>query len=130
MLVKENQGTLYHDIQLLFDPPATCPAAPLTDRRVARTGDTGHGRMGEIREVIASTDLNADLTWPGARQVFRLERTWREHGKPKRTLHYGITSLTPQEADPARLLALRRATGPSKTACIGAKTSISARMPA
>ena len=41
-------------------------------------------------------------------QVFRLEHTWREHGTPKRTLRYGITSLPPQQADAARLLALRR----------------------
>jgi predicted transposase YbfD/YdcC len=108
LLVKANQGTLYHDIQLLFDPPPPVPAAPLTDRRVARTVASGHGRALEIRELIASTDLNAYLEWPGVHQVFRLERTWRERGKVKHALHYGITSLAPDEADPARLLALRR----------------------
>ncbi len=41
-------------------------------------------------------------------QVFRLERTWRERGRPKRVVHYGLTSLPPACADPARLLALRR----------------------
>lgn len=108
LVVKENQGTLYRDIQLLFDPPPAVTTLPLIDRRVARTVETGHGRSLEIRELIASTDLSGYLDWPGARQVFRLERTWREHGKAKRALHYGITSLAPQEADPARLLALRR----------------------
>ena len=83
-------------------------ALPLMDRRVARKVETGHGRSLEIREVIASTDLDGYLDWPGVQQVFRLERTWREHGMPKRALHYGITSLSPEEADPARLLALRR----------------------
>ena len=108
LLVKANQGTLYRDIQLLFDPPATVPAAPLTDRRVVRTVESGHGRTRERRELIATMDLDGYLDWPGVQQVFRLERTWREHGMPKRALHYGITSLTPQASNPARLLALRR----------------------
>jgi predicted transposase YbfD/YdcC len=108
LLVKENQGTLYDDIRLLFDPPATVPAAPLTDRRVASTLERGHGRGQERRELVASTDLAGFLDWPGAAQVFRLERTWREAGTPKRALHYGITSLPPEVANPARLLALRR----------------------
>jgi predicted transposase YbfD/YdcC len=108
LLVKANQGTLYRDIQLLCDPPATVPAAPLTDRRVARTVERGHGRTLERREFVASTDLTDYLDWPGARQVFRLERSWREQGQGKRALHYGITSLAPELADPARLLALRR----------------------
>ena len=108
LLVKDNQGTLYRDIQLLFDPPPTIPAAPLTDRRVARTLARGHGRQMERRELIASRDLTDYLDWPGVQQVFRLERTWRAHGQPKRALHYGITSLAPTTADAARLLALRR----------------------
>jgi predicted transposase YbfD/YdcC len=108
LLVKENQGTLYHDLALLFDPPPTVPAAPLTDRRVARTVESGHGRTMEVRELLASTDLGGYLDWPGAQQVFRLERTWRQQGQPKRALHYGITSLAATEADAARLLTLRR----------------------
>jgi predicted transposase YbfD/YdcC len=108
LLVKENQGTLFRDIALLFDPPATLPAAPLSDRRVARTLERGHGRTREQRELVASTDLAGYLTWPGAQQVFRLERTWHDHGEPKRSLRYGITSLTPQAADAAQVLALRR----------------------
>ena len=108
LLVKENQGTLYRDIQLLFDPPPTVPVAPLTDRRVAHTVESGHGRSRERRELVASTDLADYLAWPGAAQVFRLERTWREHGQAKRTLRYGITSLFPEQADADRLLKLRR----------------------
>jgi predicted transposase YbfD/YdcC len=108
LVVKENQATLYRDIQLLFDPPPTASAAPLTDCRVARTLENGHGRRMERRELRASTDLTGYLDWPAAAQVFRLERTWREHGQTKRTVHYGITSLAPAAADAARLLALRR----------------------
>ncbi len=108
MLVKANQGALYQDIALLFDPPADSMPLPLRDRRTTRTLDQGHGRSRELRELIASTDLGGYLDWPGQAQVFRLERTWCEHGQPKRARHYGITSLSPERADPARLLALKR----------------------
>ena len=109
LLVKEHQPTLYHDLALLFDPPADGPAPlPLLDRREAVTLERGHGRTDDRRHLVASTDLNDYCGWPGLAQVFRLERTWRERGEAKRALHYGITSLPPQHADAARLLALKR----------------------
>jgi hypothetical protein len=106
--VRENQPALHGDLALLFDPPPTVPAAPLSDRREATTLEKGHGRTHDRRHLVASTDLNRHLDWPGVAQVFRLERTWRERGRPKRVVHYGLTSLPPACADPARLLALRR----------------------
>jgi len=108
LLVKENQPTLHHDIQLLFDPPPGSAPLPLLDRRETRTVERGHGRQDEVRQLVASTDLNDYLDWPGVGQVFRLERTWRERGRAKRALHYGISSLPPEDAPPARLLALKR----------------------
>lgn len=109
LVVKENQPALHADLALLFDPPATVPAAPLTDRREAATVEKGHGRTHDRRHLVASTDLNRYyLDWPGVAQVFRLERTWRAQGQPKGEVHYGLTSLPPEHADPARLLALRR----------------------
>jgi predicted transposase YbfD/YdcC len=108
VLVKENQPALYRDIALLFDPPADAAALPLLDRRVTQTRERGHGRTDERRTLIASTDLTGYLDWPDVAQVFRLERTWQERGIPHRALRYGITSLRPDQADPARLLALRR----------------------
>lgn len=108
LLVKENQPALHDALTLLFDPPADLGALPLRDQREAQMWERGHGRTDERRRLIASTDLNDYLDWPGVAQVFRLERTWREHGAPHRALHYGITSLAPAHADAARLLALRR----------------------
>src|SRR5579871_350362 len=108
LLVKENQPTLYTDIRLLFDPPTQSKPLPLLDRREARTVDRGHGRRNDVRHLMASTDVTAYLDWPGVAQVFRLERTWREHGTPKQALHYGLTSLAPQTGPPERLLALKR----------------------
>lgn len=108
LLVKDNQPARHADLALLFDPPATVPAAPLGDRREALTLEKGHGRTHDRRCLVASTDLNHYLDWPGLAQAFRLERTWRERGTTKRAIHYGITSLPPAVADAARLLALKR----------------------
>jgi predicted transposase YbfD/YdcC len=108
LLVKENQPTLYADIEFLFDPPAASAALPLLDRREASTSERGHGRREEVRTLVASTDLTAYLDWPGLAQVFRLERTWRERGTAQRVVHYGITSLSPEAGPPERLLALKR----------------------
>lgn len=105
-LVKENQPELLDDIRLLFDPPNA--TLPLIDRREARTMDQGHGRYDETRHLLASTDLNEYLDWPGLAQVFRLEHTWHDKAGPHRTLRYGITSLPPEIATADHLLALRR----------------------
>jgi predicted transposase YbfD/YdcC len=106
LVVKDNQPMLLADLTLLFDPPS--PTVPLSDRREAQTLEKGHGRQQERRHLIASTDLNAYLNWPGVAQVFRLQRTWFERGVPKQALHYGITSLPPAVADAAQILRIRR----------------------
>ena len=108
LLVKENQPTLHGDIALLFDPPAAVRPPALDDRRAARTVETGHGRHDERRHLIASTDLTGYLDWPGAAQVVRVERTWRERGQPKQQVRYGLTSLPPEVGTAERLLALKR----------------------
>jgi predicted transposase YbfD/YdcC len=108
LVVKENQPALFEAIQLLFDPPPALAPAVLTDRRTAETRDRGRGRLEEVREVVASTDLTDYLGWPGLAQVFRLTRTWREHGVTKHAPRYGITSLAPAAGPPERLLALKR----------------------
>ena len=107
LLVKENQPRLLAAIQLLFDPPPA-DALPLLDRREVRTIERGHGRRDDTRHLVASTDLTGYLDWPGLGQVFRLEHTWRERGRAKRHLHYGITSLTPTRGTPTQVLALKR----------------------
>lgn len=105
-LVKANQPTLAEDLRLLFDPPFAVP--PLSDRREVTTIDQGHGRYDDTRHLLASTDLNQYLDWPGVQQVFRLQRSWWAHGHRHQTVHYGLTSLPPEVASAARVLALRR----------------------
>lgn len=71
--------------------------------------DKAHGRL-ETRTLQASTALNAYLDFPHCGQVFRLARERLTLVSGTRTVEvvYGLTSLTPQEAPPARLLHLNR----------------------
>ena len=75
----------------------------------AETCEKGHGRL-EIRRIWTSTALNPYLNFPYAGQVFRIERerTELKTDKTRRETAYGITALTPQQANPERLLHLNR----------------------
>ncbi len=106
LIAKDNQATLADDLRLFFtEPPHDC-----RDWRTARTVNKGHGRL-EIRELVASTELNAFLggQWAGEAGVFQVTRTVYEDGQMRREAVYGITSLSPTRASAARLLALLRA---------------------
>jgi predicted transposase YbfD/YdcC len=98
--VKDNQPTLRQAIEDLdwgsFPPQA-------------ETVDKGHGRL-EIRQIWTSTELNGYVNFPHCGQVFRIERTVRElDGTPLRhEIVYGITSLSPEQATPSRLLEIVR----------------------
>jgi predicted transposase YbfD/YdcC len=109
--VKENQPDLKQDIAFLFQPEQTVRGfSPATkDFRTAQTYDKGHGRT-ERRQLTVSAELQGYLDWPGAEQVFKLER-WFTRTKDGQRMHevvYGITSLTAQEADALRLLTIVR----------------------
>jgi predicted transposase YbfD/YdcC len=59
-------------------------------------------------------DFVAKLGWPGVRQTFQLTRdvAWTDRltgeGKTSRQVVYGLTSLSCEQADAAKLLALNR----------------------
>lgn len=74
----------------------------------AQTVNKGHGRI-EKRVLLTSTLLNDYLDWPAVAQVFRLD-TYVQHANGKHThqVVYGLTSLPPEKASPARLLNLIR----------------------
>lgn len=61
--------------------------------------------------MVASTELNEFLAarWPGVEQVFCLRRTIQQRGRVRTQTVYGISSLSPKQADARRLLALVRA---------------------
>ena len=60
MTVKENQPGLYADLELLFNRQP----GPDQDLRQTVQNSKGHGRL-ETRTLLASTDLNHYLLWPG-----------------------------------------------------------------
>lgn len=75
----------------------------------ATTRDKGHGRV-ERRTITTTTWVNEYLAgWPGVAQAFRIERERRTKGVTTVEVVYGITSLTRDRADAARLLGLLRA---------------------
>jgi hypothetical protein len=70
--------------------------------------DKGHGRI-EWRQLEASAALAGYLDWPGAARVCRVERRRRLRGKESADVAHAITSLGPDRATAADLLALSRA---------------------
>jgi predicted transposase YbfD/YdcC len=112
--VKDNQPKMRQAIEQLFAPEKPKPGFGQiqNDFVTARTVNTGHGRI-EVRTLTASSMLNDYLDWPGLAQVYRLERKVKTM-RAGQVVHqsceveYGITSLTRQNAIPARLLCLRR----------------------
>ena len=68
-----------------------------------------HGRI-ETRSIWRGTALNAYLDFPHAGQVFPIEpeSLKKKTGALSREIALGITSRTPQEASPERVLAVNR----------------------
>ncbi len=110
--VKDNQAQLKADIEQLFQNDQGCvpgfSPAP-TDFATAQTTNGGQGRI-ETRTLTTSSLLNDTGNWPGAQQVFKLERETAilAHGQQRAEVVYGITSLSAAEAGPDRLLAIVR----------------------
>jgi predicted transposase YbfD/YdcC len=111
--VKDNQPKLRADIEQLFEPDTSVVkgfSAGPTDYRQAQTINKGHGRI-ETRTLTVTSQLQETSDWPYLAQVFRLERFTElvAPGTHRGETVYGMTSLTAQQASPARLLALVRA---------------------
>ena len=106
LLVKRNRAELEAEIRQLFalPPHPTYPVA------TCRTVEVGHGRT-TIRQLRTSSELNLALAdqWRDVAQVFLLERWVFRNGKTTYESVCGLTSLSAQQASPARLLALVQA---------------------
>ena len=99
--VKGNQSGLFEDIKLYFqdrqEPDFIAYDPP------------DHGRI-EVRKIWTTTELNDYLDFPHVGQAFLVQREFTE----KKTAHhscelaYGITSRTPEQADPQGVLATNR----------------------
>jgi predicted transposase YbfD/YdcC len=101
LTVKGNQPTLERDIALYFQ-----------DRKqpdfVEHT-PPDHGRI-ETRKIWTTTELNGYLNFPHVGQAFLIERDTidKKTGKCSHEIAYGITSRSPQQADPKRILQVNR----------------------
>ena len=100
-IVKANQASLLDDLVVLFN-----------DRKqpdFERLDPPDHGRI-ENRQIWTSTQLNGYLDFPHIAQVFLIERIVvnKKTGQSSRDLAYGITSRSPQQTDPKRLLDINR----------------------
>ena len=99
--VKNNQPGLFQDIALFFTDRQS-PDFVLTD-------PPDHGRI-EIRKIWTTTALNGYLNFPHLGQAFVIQRecTRKKTGQSSSDIAYGITSRSPEQADPQRLLATNR----------------------
>lgn len=99
--VKANQATLLEDLALMFQN-RTEPDFVMHD-------PPDHGRI-ETRNIWTTTTLNDYLDFPYVGQAFAIERisTDKKTSQSSRDIAYGITSRSPQQADPQRLLEINR----------------------
>jgi predicted transposase YbfD/YdcC len=108
--VKANQPRLLEDLQTWFEDSSPWSQA---ESKTCRHTEKGHGRL--VRYTLRTTEalnryLQDELHWPRVGQAFCLERrcTYLRSGKTTTEVHYGITSLSAQQADPPTLLRLWR----------------------
>jgi len=108
---KGNQADIHETIARLFEPqPVSGGFSEIpTDFQTAMRINKGHGRL-EKRTITTSAMLNDYLDWPYVGQVFKLERQFinLRTGEISEQTSYGLTSLSPAQATPARLLKLLR----------------------
>ncbi len=102
LVVKENQPTLHDDLVTLFaDPDAAVQVAEQED---------SHSQRIERRRLAVSTEVVGYSDWPGLAQALCItrQRVDLHRGTTSVETAYAVTSLTPERATPAHLLALWR----------------------
>ncbi|HKB37681.1 MAG TPA: ISAs1 family transposase, partial [Gemmataceae bacterium] len=101
MVVKKNQRTLYHFLEMLFRLPAH-PADHEVWDQVGPRSEKGHGRL-ETRTLISGNAHIEDVDWPGVAQVMRreCERIELKSGKV-------LTGLVKDDGKFLRVLSLDR----------------------
>ena len=98
---KNNQPTLFEDIAFYFEDPK--------DPDFVQSDPPDHGRI-EIRKIWVTTELNDYLNFPHVGQAFMIQRetTDKKSGKHSCEIAYGVTSQSPDQAGPKRVLATNR----------------------
>ena len=99
--VKGNQPGVLKDVALFFHDRQQPDFVEYTP--------PDHGRI-EIRKIWTTTELNGYLDFPHVGQAFVVERhaTEKKTGISSCEIAYGITSRTPQQGDPPRVLKVNR----------------------
>ena len=99
--VKKNHPGIFEDIALYFQDRKD-PDFVLLD-------PPDHGRI-EIRSIWTTTELNGYLNFPHVGQAFLIQRefTDKKTGEYSCEIAYGITSRTPEQADPESVLLTNR----------------------
>ncbi len=99
--VKGNQPGILQDLELYFQDRGQPHFVEHTP--------PDHGRI-ETRKVWTTTELNDYLDFPHVGQAFVVERHCIEKktGETSREIAYGLTSRTPEQADPQRVLKVNR----------------------
>jgi predicted transposase YbfD/YdcC len=103
--VKDNQKTLFEDVQAAFEP-----SLPTYQPTYAKTVEKGHGRL-EIRQCWVTDDpevlsfIQNYKTWTGLRSLVKITSERRLADKTQHDTRYFITSLPP---DPHNLLKVVR----------------------
>ena len=100
-IAKGNQQTLESDIALLFENRGAPDYTELSP--------PDHGPI-ETRRIWCSIELNAYLDFPHVGQAFLIERESldKKSGEHRLDIALGITSRTPQQASPQRVLEVNR----------------------
>ena len=98
---KDNQPTLLSDIKLFFQDRGNPDFVEITP--------PDHGRI-ETRSIWTTTELNDYLDFPNVGQAFMIQRESIDKKTRKFSCEfaYGITSQTPNQADPKCVLATNR----------------------
>ena len=99
--VKKNQPSLLEDITFFFQDRQEPDFVEYTP--------PDHGRI-ETRKIWTTTELNTYLNFPYVGQAFVIEREviQKKTGHYTQEIVYGITSRTPDQADPQRVLRSNR----------------------
>ena len=99
--VKKNQPRLLQDIIFFFQDRQEPDFVEFTP--------PDHGRI-ETRKIWTTTELNAYLDFPHVGQAFLVEREaiQKKTGQYTHEIAYGLTSRTPQQAEPQQVLRSNR----------------------
>ena len=106
LIAKDNQPTMREDLKLFFEDPD----ADRSSWQTATCLDKGHGRR-EKRVITTSTQMRDWFAkdWCGIEQVFRVERWVTRSGHTSHEVVYGITSLSPKQANARQIGEIVRA---------------------